>query len=96
VVFRWHKVAFKGAETGALLWNNSCKPLILNNLSENLGCSGVSGTPKGCFCKVMILNGLASTITKTLLILKELDVFEGVLAGWVWIGWSVGFDMATF
>ena len=31
----------------------------------------------GCFCKVMILLGLPSTITKKLLKIKELGVFWG-------------------
>ena len=33
--------------------------------------------PGGCFCKVMILQGLPSTITKKLFILKELWSFWG-------------------
>jgi hypothetical protein len=37
----------------------------------------VAPPPGGCFCKVMILQGLPSTITKKLFILKELRSFWG-------------------
>ena len=51
--------------------------------------------PLHCFCKMMILMGLPSTITKKLFILKELGVFWGCVFRDFWGGTKTSSNLAA-